>query len=83
MRCLRKPVGVGVVIHTCWGKSASMIQMQLKDQLIRSSSKEPYGEAKMYSIRLHEEMWGSSVDYWFDSFIYSLLFLCTSSIFLS
>ena len=24
---------------------------------------EPHGEAKIHSIRLHEVMWGSSVDY--------------------
>ena len=63
------------------GKFASMIQMRLGGQLIRSRSKEPHGEAKMHSIRFHEKMLGSTVDYCFDSFIYSLLFLCTSSIF--
>ena len=35
---------------TCWGQSALMIMMQLRGQMIRSSSKEPHGEAKMHSI---------------------------------
>ena len=45
-----KPIGVGGMAVTCWGQSASMITMRLRGQVIRSSSKEPHGEAKMHSI---------------------------------